>query len=257
MTLQVHQSRARRFTAMSDDPITVAKRLLGQRLVRVIDGQRLAGIIVEVEAYLGAKDRAAHTFGGRRTPRNESMYLPGGHAYVYFTYGAHYCLNVVCGNRDEGVAVLIRAIEPTEGIEQMARNRANGRPRTKPRLSATGLCSGPGKLTQALKIDRSLDGENLRTSDRLFIERVRSRPLPTQQIGVSPRIGMNPAIDHHHAVRLPSGRIVLRRPCKHGPEQFLRQWAPSETWSTRPLRFFLKQNQHISHAKSAKKSETI
>ena len=74
------------------DPVTVARKLLGQRLVRVIDGRHLAGTIVEVEAYLGAEDRAAHTYGGRRTPRNESMYLPGGHAYVYFTYGMHHCL---------------------------------------------------------------------------------------------------------------------------------------------------------------------
>jgi DNA-3-methyladenine glycosylase len=108
------QKSNKRFTAMDGDPITVARRLLGQRLVRVTDGIRLAGTIVEVEAYLGAEDRAAHTFGGRRTARNESMYLPGGHAYIYFTYGAHFCLNVVCGQRDEGVAVLIRALEPTE-----------------------------------------------------------------------------------------------------------------------------------------------
>src|SRR5882672_5499226 len=103
-----------RFTSMEFDPITLARRLLGQQLVRVLKGQRLAGIIVETEAYLGAQDRAAHTWNGRRTPRNESMYLPGGHAYVYFTYGNHYCLNVVCGRKDEGVAVLIRALQPME-----------------------------------------------------------------------------------------------------------------------------------------------
>src|SRR5687768_9861033 len=152
----------KRFMAMSADPITVARRLLGQRLVRVVDGSRLAGTIVEAEAYLGAEDRAAHTFGGRRTARNESMYLPGGHAYVYFTYGAHYCLNVVCGQRDEGVAVLIRALEPTEGLDLMFAKR----PKAK---RASDLCSGPGKLTQAMEIDRQLDGVDLRTSDALFV----------------------------------------------------------------------------------------
>jgi DNA-3-methyladenine glycosylase len=131
---------APRFTRMDDDPVTTSRRLLGQRLVRVIEGQRLSGIIVEVEAYLGADDPAAHTFGGRRTARNESMYLPGGHAYVYFTYGAHFCLNVVCGRRDEGVAVLIRALEPSEGIDLMYANRPRAR-------WDTDLCSGPGKLT--------------------------------------------------------------------------------------------------------------
>ena len=98
------------------DPEKLARRLLGQRLVRTLgDGTRLAGIIVETEAYLGVRDRAAHSFGGRRTPRNESMFARPGTAYVYFTYGMHHCVNVVCGRRDEPVAVLIRALEPVEG----------------------------------------------------------------------------------------------------------------------------------------------
>lgn len=198
-----------RFIAMGADPITVARRLLGQRLVRVIDGQRLAGRIVEVEAYLGSEDRAAHTFGGRRTPRNESMYLPGGHAYVYFTYGAHYCLNVVCGPENEGVAVLVRALEPTEGLEAMFANRpAAGRP--------NDLCSGPGKLTQALRIDRHLDGIDLRTSQELFIERIRKRVLPLESVGRSKRIGLNAT----------------------------EKWVGD--WGDRPLRFFVLGNPHVS-----------
>ena len=94
-----------RFLDFGRDPLTTARRLLGQRLVRVVDGERLAGVIVEVEAYLGAEDRAAHTFGNRRTERNASMYLAGGHCYVYFIYGLHHCLNIVCGAVDEGVYV--------------------------------------------------------------------------------------------------------------------------------------------------------
>src|SRR4051812_10784941 len=84
------------------DPVTLAPRLLGQRLVRTLDdGTRLAGIIVEVEAYLGIPDRAAHPFRGRRTPRTEAMYAKPGTAYVYFTYGSHYCMNIVCGRLNE------------------------------------------------------------------------------------------------------------------------------------------------------------
>ena len=140
-----------RFDAFDDDPVTVARRLLGQRLVRIVRGHRFAGTIVEVEAYLGAIDRAAHTYGGRRTPRNESMYLGGGHAYVYFTYGKHYCVNVVCGPAGGGTAVLLRAIEPTEGLAAMGCRRIRAR-------RETDLCSGPAKLTQAFDIDRALDG---------------------------------------------------------------------------------------------------
>ncbi len=171
------------FKAYAADPQTVARNLLGQRLVRVDGGRRLAGVIVEVEAYLGPRDRAAHTYGGRRTARNESMYLGGGHAYVYFTYGMHHCLNVVCGGRGDGTAILLRAIEPTEGLEVMFARRAAAR-----RLG--DLCSGPGKLTQALGLDRAHDGLDLRTSRELFIERLRRGPLSPRLLDRTPRIGV-------------------------------------------------------------------
>ncbi len=173
-----------RFTAFSADPITVARRLLGQRLVRVINGQRLAGTIVEVEAYLGADDAAAHTYRGRRTARNAAMYLPGGHAYVYFTYGMHHCLNIVCGKADEGVAVLLRAIHPTEGLKRMHRNRPSAK-------RESDLCSGPAKLTQALAIDRSLNEIDMRASRSLFMERLRSRALPPSRIVCTRRVGVS------------------------------------------------------------------
>jgi DNA-3-methyladenine glycosylase len=204
------RKRSPRFTAMHDDAVTVARRLLGQRLVRVLDdGTRLAGTIVEVEAYLGPEDRAAHTFAGRRTPRNESMYLPGGHAYIYFTYGMHFCMNVVCGERDHGTAVLLRALEPTEGLQTMFRLRPKAR-------TAVDLCSGPGKLTQALAIARALDGTSLLTSKALFIERARYRPLPEQKVGIAARIGLNP---HARA---------------------------AGDWALRHLRFFVRDNPHVS-----------
>lgn len=165
------------------DPETMARHLLGQRLVRVLDGRRLSGRIVEVEAYLGAKDRAAHTFGGRRTERNESMYLPGGHAYVYFIYGMHHCMNVVCGERNEGVAVLIRALEPEEGVELMRAQRPAAKREAE-------LCSGPANLTRALVIDRSLDAENLCISPRLWIEHVHEGPLTPRSYVRCPRVGV-------------------------------------------------------------------
>jgi len=134
----------------------VAADLLGRFLVRRVDGTRLVARIVETEAYLGARDRASHAWQGRRTPRNESLYRPGGVAYVYFIYGMYYCLNAVTGEETNGEAVLIRAAEPIEGGEQMARNRGLER---RPRPG--DLAGGPGKLCQALRIDKSLDGQVL------------------------------------------------------------------------------------------------
>ncbi len=173
-----------RFNQFDHDSATVARRLLGQRLVRVVDGVRISGIIVEVEAYLGADDQAAHTFGGRRTARNEAMYLPGGHVYVYFTYGMHHCMNVVCGKRDDGIAVLIRALEPVEGIPHIRRRRPAAR-------RDTDLCSGPAKITKGLSVDLKLNGEDLRTSKRMFIEQARQRALPKSKISAGPRVGVD------------------------------------------------------------------
>jgi DNA-3-methyladenine glycosylase len=165
------------------DPIALARNLLGQRLVRVLNGQRLAGLIVETEAYLGIPDRAAHTYNGRRTPRNASMWCDGGTAYVYFTYGMHFCLNVVAGQVDNPVAVLIRALEPIEGLADMRLRRAKAR-------RDHDLCSGPAKLCQALAIDRALDGMDLTASNVLFIERARRKPLTPGEITRGPRIGV-------------------------------------------------------------------
>lgn len=170
------------------DPVPLARALLGQRLVRVLNNKRLAGTIVEVEAYLGVKDKAAHTCNGRRTPRNESMWGDGGHAYVYFTYGMHHCMNIVASTTVDPVAVLIRALEPTEGIEPMYRHREAAR-------RNTDLCSGPAKLCQALKIDRKLDGVDLVTGGSLFVEQIRKSPLPASRVAVSPRIGVSYAGD--------------------------------------------------------------
>lgn len=170
----------------------MARALLGRRLVRALDdGTRLAGRIVEVEAYLGVEDKAAHTYGGRRTARNAAMWGQAAHAYVYFTYGMHHCLNIVAAGPEVPTAVLLRALEPVEGVEAMRRNRAGKIPAS--RLKATDLCSGPAKLTQALGIDRELDHEDLTTSDRLWVERTVA--VAADRIARSPRIGVGYAAE--------------------------------------------------------------
>jgi DNA-3-methyladenine glycosylase len=162
---------------------TVARDLLGRYLVRELYGERLALRLVETEAYLGAPDRASHAWAGRRTPRNESLYLPGGHAYVYFVYGMHYCLNAVTGDADIGSAVLLRAGAPVEGEERMRENRswsAAARP--------GDLAGGPGKLCQALAVGRELDGVLL---DRPPLYIARGEPVAVDEIVASPRIGVD------------------------------------------------------------------
>jgi len=177
------------------DAAVLAQALLGQVLVRVLeDGTRLSGIIVETEAYLGVEDRAAHSFGGRHTARNASMWGPAGHAYVYFTYGMHYCMNVVAEAPGQPSAVLLRALKPVEGIERMRTHRAVKMAAS--RLREVDLCSGPAKLAQALAIDRALDGADLVTGQTLFIEH--GQPLPADRIVAGPRIGVGYAGDWAH-----------------------------------------------------------
>lgn len=143
-------------------------------------GVRLAGGIVEVEAYCGVIDRASHAWNGRRTPRNESMYGPPGTAYVYFTYGMHHCMNVVCGDEGDPQAVLVRALAPVEGLDEMRRRRG--------REPERDLCSGPGKVCQAMGIDVAIDGVDLTRDDRVWVERpARAHAL---EIAVGPRIGL-------------------------------------------------------------------
>ena len=161
----------------------LARSLIGQRLVRIINDQRVSGIIVETEAYLGIPDKAAHTCNGRRTPRNESMWGNGGHAYVYFTYGMHHCMNIVAGQAGDPTAALVRALEPNEGIDLMHDLR-NGN------HDASNLCAGPAKLCQALAIDRELDGMDLVHSDTLFVEKLRQRAYPKSHIVTGPRVGI-------------------------------------------------------------------
>lgn len=145
------------------DTVTVARELLGQRLVRVWAGQRLSGIIVETEAYVGETDLACHARAGR-TPRTTVMYGPPGCAYIYLNYGLHWLLNIVTERNGFPAAVLIRAIEPVEGLDILRRRRGAAPDRQ--------LTNGPGKLTQALNITDRLHGHDLCARDAvLFVER--------------------------------------------------------------------------------------
>lgn len=160
----------------SRSTLTVARELLGARLVRILDGIRLAGIIVEVEAYVGEDDLGCHASVGR-TQRNAVMFGPPGNAYVYFTYGMHWMLNAVTEKEGFPAAVLIRAIEPVEGTEIISLRR-NGRD-----------TRGPAKLTQALGIDRGLNGACLfDSSSGLWIEA--GYPVDTGDIITTPRVGL-------------------------------------------------------------------
>lgn len=151
------------------DALIVAKELLGKVLVHEENGQKVFGKIVETEAYMGVEDKAAHSYGGRRTPRMEVMYGGPGFSYVYFIYGMYYCFNVV--TREEGTpqAVLIRAVEPLGGSELMAQNRFKKPYHELTKSQITGLTNGPGKLCGALQIDKSLNGEDL-CGSKLYIE---------------------------------------------------------------------------------------
>lgn len=172
----------------------VAPELLGRYLVRRLPphpGGAAGGAprsdllvlrLVETEAYLGAPDRASHAWGGRRTPRNDSLYLPGGFAYVYFVYGMHWCLNAVCGEADEGGAVLLRAGEPVAGEAAMRAHRGLA-----DRVRPGDVAGGPGKLCQALGVDRSFDGRPL-DDPELWL--AAGEPVAASAVARGPRIGV-------------------------------------------------------------------
>ncbi|MGP1272360.1 MAG: DNA-3-methyladenine glycosylase [Phycisphaerales bacterium] len=157
---------------MSAPADVLGPSLLGCTLVRRLDdGTRLAGVIVETEAYLGAQDRAAHSFGNRRTDRTEPMFGPGGMVYVYLSYGVHRCMNVAASTEGDPQAVLIRALEPTENVELMIRSRmARSSARSPASLPEHRLCSGPGRLCQALAIELEHSGLMLDPDGPLHIE---------------------------------------------------------------------------------------
>jgi DNA-3-methyladenine glycosylase len=196
------------------DVLAVARDLLGRILVvPTRNGGRAAGRIVETEAYRGPEDRASHAWAGRRTRRTETMYGPGGTAYVYFVYGMYHQFNVVTNCADIPHAVLIRALEPLEGLTLMRRRRP-GRPDAK-------LASGPGALCLALGIDRSFDRLDL-LGDRVWLEEG-AAPRGRGAITRGPRVGIDYAgawaarpwrfwiRGNPHVSRVPGGRAARLR----------------------------------------------
>ncbi|MFZ5595788.1 MAG: DNA-3-methyladenine glycosylase [Bacillota bacterium] len=180
------------------DTVLVAKELLGKIMVSRAPGGVVAGMIVETEAYLQG-DPACHAYRGM-TKRNRAMFGPPGRAYIYFTYGMHYCFNVVTGAEGVGEAVLIRALEPLDGIELMRRRRG--------REKITELCSGPARLVQAMGIGESLYGHNL-AEEPLTIHR--GRHIPGEQVAIAPRVGIKAGADLPLRFYIRGNRHVSRK----------------------------------------------
>ena len=168
-----------RRSELPEEPVALARFLIGKTIMREFpkSTQRLSGRIVETEAYL-PNDAAAHSFIGP-TPRNRSLFLRPGHAYVYFCYGMHFMLNVSANRAGIGGGVLLRAIEPIEGIERMMRRRGTRR--------LLDLARGPGRVAQALAVDRRFDGADLCAPGLLWLG---TAARPADEIGVSLRIGI-------------------------------------------------------------------
>jgi DNA-3-methyladenine glycosylase len=185
------------------DPLAVAPDLLNKVLVHgEPDAGVRAGRIVEVEAYCGAVDPASHAFRGR-TPRNATMFGPAGHLYVYFTYGMHHCSNVVCDDEGEAGAVLLRALTPVAGIDEIRAARPTSH-------RDADLCAGPARLCLALGLDRGFDGADLVTGDRgvtVVDDGVPPPPAP----GVSGRIGLSVAKDLPWRFYVPGAVGLSRR----------------------------------------------
>jgi DNA-3-methyladenine glycosylase len=160
----------------------VAPELLGRFVVREVGGERVVARIVEVEAYLGGDDPASHAFRGR-TARNAAMFLAGGHAYVYFVYGMHFCLNVVCAAAGIPHAVLLRAVEAVEGEATMAALRGLA-----PGAAPRALAGGPARLCEALGIDRRLDGVSLRAGE---LRLTAGEPVAAAAIARGSRVGVD------------------------------------------------------------------
>lgn len=186
--------------------LKVAKDLLGAQLVRILDGERLSGRIVEVEAYMGPTDAASHARFGPAS-RAAPMFGEPGYAYVYFTYGMHYCVNAVTEAAGSGTAVLLRALEPVQGMEQMRANRLVRRPEGT--VGDINLTNGPGKLCQALGINVSLNEVDL-CGEEMWIEQ--GNPMPDSQIATSPRVGIKQGREHQWRFYIADSQYVSAHP---------------------------------------------
>jgi DNA-3-methyladenine glycosylase len=185
------------FTWLDVPAEAAARRLLGCELVRDIDGQEIRVRIVETEAYDQA-DEASHTYRGR-TKRNDAMFKSAGHMYVYFTYGMHHCCNVVCGPDGFGSGVLIRAVEPIDGIELIEARRG---------MSGVNVTNGPGKICQALAIDLRLSGHDLAETPVRLIKKL---ALADDEITTGPRIGISKAVHELRRFYIAGNSYISRK----------------------------------------------
>ena len=191
----------------SDPPDVVARKLLGKLLVR--PGEPIVGRIVEVEAYFGERDPAAHSFAGK-TPRNAVLFGPPGHAYVYFIYGMHFCLNVSCEPEGRAGCVLLRALEPLCGLEAMAFGRGLTAP-SQTSKGLTALTSGPGRLCQAFGVTRERDNGVDLTAPQSDLQ-IQDDGFVAREVLVTPRIGISK--DAERAARF----IIAGNPFVSGPK---------------------------------------
>lgn len=193
-----------------NDVVSHARNLLGKILLTNIQGTITSGIIVETEAYRGPDDRGCHAFGGRYTERTRTMYLKGGHAYVYICYGIHPMVNVVTSAEGEAHAVLIRAIEPVDGIETMMERRKMSQP-------STILTNGPGKLAVALGITKWMDGLPFFNEDSPIKILENGILLSESDVISGPRVGMSKHVGT----------------CAHRPWRF---YIKNNPWVSKPLK---------------------
>lgn len=176
------------------DTITVSQELLGKYLIHKVNGEELVGKIVEVEAYKGPLDKAAHSYNNRRTGRNEIMYGEAGYAYVFIIYGMYDCMNVVTEEKEKPEAVLIRALEPIKGLNAMAEYRFGKKFEDLNKREQKNLTNGPGKLCKAMMITRALNGEDL-LGESLYITEGNDEHI---EIVTSKRIGIDYAEEATH-----------------------------------------------------------
>lgn len=170
------------------DTVEVAKNLLGKKIIRNISGNFFCAKIVETEAYLGLNDKACHSYGGNITKRNKTLYLEGGHIYVYLIYGMYNLLNIVTRDKDHPEAVLIRALEPIKNLDGFSQNRFGKFYKDLNNYQKKNLCNGPGKLSMSLGIDRSLN-EKILSKDYLYI--VDGEEISEKNIVTTKRIGID------------------------------------------------------------------
>jgi DNA-3-methyladenine glycosylase len=179
---------------LRDDTLQVARELLGKILVVPTEnGERVSGMIVEAEAYMGAIDKAAHSYGNRRTARTETMFAVGGTVYIFFIYGMYFQFNVVVGAIGTPHAILIRAVEPVEGIEIMRERRVLKSKKPEAKIADKNLTSGPGKLCIALGIDKTFNNEDL-LGNSVWLEKGKS--FADAEIASGRRIGIDYAEEY-------------------------------------------------------------